>query len=100
MRVTPPKEQNWDPSVSFRLPRGDFEAIDALRPALGGVENATRSATVRELVRIALIVINARQARRVSLLAARRQITSDEAWRLVAEQGLAQLENENEEPTP
>lgn len=98
MRVTVQKEQRWDPSVSFRLPKEDFEAIDALRPSLGGVENATRSATVRELVRIALIVINPRQARRVSLLAARRQISSDEAWRLVAEQGLAQLESE--EPTP
>jgi hypothetical protein len=98
MKVTVQREQRWDPSVSFRLPKEDFEAIDTLRPSLGGVENATRSATVRELVRIALIVINPRQARRVSLLAARRQISSDEAWRLVAEQGLAQLESE--EPTP
>lgn len=89
------REKRWDPSVSFRLPQADMNAVDALRPELGGVESASRSATVRELLRIALIVINPKQARRVALIAARRRITSDEAWRLVVENGLTQLENED-----
>lgn len=88
---------NWDPCLSVRVPRKVRDEIDQLREPLGGVEDATTSATLRELLRLALVVFDPEAARRVAALARRRGTATDAAWRSVVEIGLDALEAEENE---
>lgn len=85
----------WDPMVGVRVSRAMRDTIDSLRDALGGVEDATTSATLRELLRLALVVFDVDMARRVTSVARRRGIATDDAWRSVVEIGLDALEEEH-----
>ena len=76
----------------MRVSRETRDAIDSLREPLGGVENATTSATLRELLRLALVVFDPAAAKRVAAVSRRRGIPLDAAWRSVVEIGLDSLE--------
>lgn len=93
----PANPELWDPSISFRLERGSRDAILALRPALGGIESATMSATLRELLRLALVVFEPSLARRVAAVARSRGLSGDAAWRQVVEAGVSRLESHEED---
>ena len=89
----------WEPSVSFRLPQQDLERVRSIRPLIGGVEEATTSAAMRQLVSLALAVFDSEQARVVADYARRENISRQSAWQRVVDigiDGLIQSRNEDE----
>lgn len=89
----PPRPSTWDPAIGFRLPRKQLERVLSLRDILGGIESATTSATMRELVALALVVFDGANARRVAAYARRAGISRDAAWERVVDVGIDALES-------
>ena len=83
-----PQPDSWEPSVSFRLPRATLQRILDLRPVLGGVETATTSATMRELLELSLVVFDTAAARRVAEYSRHAGLSRDAAWQRVVDGGL------------
>lgn len=89
----PPRPSTWEPSVSFRLPEQTLKSILDLRAVLGGIESASTSATLRELLALALVVFDPESARRVAAYAQRAGISRDQAWQRVVEVGVDAIED-------
>ena len=89
----PPRPSTWEPSVSFRLPEQTLQRILNLRTVLGGIESASTSATLRELLGLALVVFDPESARRVATYAQRAGISRDQAWQRVVEVGVDAIED-------
>lgn len=89
----------WEPSVSFRLPQQDLERVRSIRPLIGGVEDATTSAAIRQLLSLALAVFDEEQARIIADYARRNNISRQSAWQRVVDigiDGLIQSKDEDE----
>lgn len=89
----PPAPDTWDRCVSVRLPHAMLDQVLGLRAVLGGVEDATISATLRELLQLALVVIDEASTRRIGEYARHAGITRDQAWQRVVDFGIDALES-------
>lgn len=80
--------------VGARVSPETRAAIIALRIDLGGVEEASMAAVLRELLGLALAAINPGTARRVGALAVAWGCSREAAWARVTAAGLELLERE------
>jgi len=86
--------ENWNPHLGVRVEPRVRDAILDLREYLGGVETATISATLRELLGLALILISPDTVQRVRAITLRHSWPRDVAWRRVVEAGLSSIEQQ------
>lgn len=76
------------------MPEQTLKSILNLRAVLGGIESASTSATLRELLALALVVFDPESARRVAAYAQRAGISRDQAWQRVVEVGVDAIEDD------
>jgi hypothetical protein len=92
------RPETWNPHLGVRVEPHVRDAILDLRSYLGGVETATVSATLRELIGLALVLISPGTVQRVRAIILKTGWSRDVAWSRVVEAGLSAVESDGTTP--